>query len=83
MTKLGRNDVIIKMPLLSSQLELPREEHLDVAVHTITYVGQKNNSTLVNDPSYQDLDHNIFKKCDWSEFYWDTEEVISMNALGP
>ena len=64
MTEFGRIDVTAKMPLLSSHLELPKERHLVVAVHIMTYVGQKYNSILVYDPSYQDLDHNVFKKCD-------------------
>ena len=65
------------------QLALPREGHLDAAVHAMTYVGQKYDSRLVYGPSYPDIDHYIFKKCDWSECYWYPKEVIPVNAPEP
>ena len=38
---------------------------------------------MVYDPSYPKIDHHVFKKCDWSEFYRDTEEAIPMNVPEP
>ena len=64
MPELGRIDIIIKVSLLSSHLAFPREGHLDATVHIMAYVRQKNNSRLVYDPTYPDIDHNILKKCD-------------------
>ena len=35
------------------------------------------------DPLYPEIDHSVFKKCNWSEFYRDAKEVIPMNVPGP
>ena len=82
MIKLGRMGIVTKVSLLPSHVALP-EGHLDAAVHFIAHVGQRCNSRLMCDPSYPGNDHSIFKKCDWSEFYWDAKEVIPTNALEP
>ena len=80
MIKLGRMDIITKVLLLSSHVALPREGHLDTAVHLIAHDGQRYNSRLVYDPSYPEIDHSVFKKCDWSEFFRDSKEALPMNA---
>ena len=65
---------------MSSPVALPREGHLNAAVHVMTYVGQRYISRLVYNPLYPEIDHNVLRKCDWLEFYWDAKEVIPMNA---
>ena len=80
MIELGRIDMITKLSLLSTHVVLPRKGHLDAAVYIMAHVGQRYNSRLVYDPSYPEIDHNIFKKCDWSEIYRDAKEAISMSA---
>ena len=72
-----------KVSLLLSHLMLPREGHLDAAVHVIAYVGWKYISRLVCNLSYPGKDHSVFQKCDWSEFYQDVKEVITVNAPEP
>ena len=44
MIKLGRIEIITEVSLLSSHVALPREGHIDAAVHTMTNVSQKYNS---------------------------------------
>ena len=68
------------MSLLSSHVALPREEYLDAAVHVMAHVGQGYNSKLMYDPSYPEIDHSVFKKCDWLEFCRDAKVAIPMNA---
>ena len=65
--------------ILSSNVLLPREGHLDSAVHVMAHVGQRYNFRLVYDSSYPEINQNVFKKCDWSEFYRDAKEAIPMN----
>ena len=65
MIKLGRIDITNKVSLLSSHVALLREGHLDAAVHVMSHVGQRYNSRLVYDPSYPEIDHSVFKECDW------------------
>ena len=69
MVKLRRIDITTEVPLLSFYVALPREGHLDAAVHVMSHVGQSYNSRVVYDPSYPKTDHNTIKKYDWSEFY--------------
>ena len=61
MIELGRIDIIIEVSLLSSHGALPREGHLEAAVYVMAYMGQRYNSRLVHDLSYQEIDHNVFK----------------------
>ena len=65
MIKLRRIDVITKVSSLLSHVGLPREGHLDEAVHVMAYVGQNYNSRLVYELSYPDIDHRVLKKSDW------------------
>ena len=65
---------------MSSHVALPREEHLEAAVHIMAHVGQRYNFRLVYDPSYPEIDHSVFEKCAWSEFCMDAKEAIPMNA---
>ena len=81
--KLGRIDIMIKVPLLSSLVALSREGHLDAAEHASFHVGQRYNSKLVYDPSYPEIDHSVFKKCDWSEFHRDSKVDIPANIPEP
>ena len=83
MIKLARVNVITKLSLLSSHVALPRDGHLEGAINVMAHIGQRYNSRLGYDPSYPEIDHNVFQKCDWSEFYRDTKEAIPINAPEP
>ena len=61
MIKLGRIDIITKESLLSSHVALPRDGHLEAAVHVMEHVGHKYNFRLVYDPLYPEIDHSVFK----------------------
>ena len=41
MIELGRIDIITKVLLLSSHVALPKEGHLETAVHVVAHVGQR------------------------------------------
>ena len=83
MIELERIDIFMKVSLLSSHIALPSERHLEASVHVMAHVGQRYSSRLVYDPSYLEIDHSVFKECDWSEFYREAKEAISMNAPEP
>ena len=82
MPELGWINKITKVSLLPSHLALPREGHLEAAVHLMVYDGQKYNSRLLYDPTYPDIDYSGFKNCDWSEFYQSTKEAIPVHHGG-
>ena len=81
--ELGRVDIITEVSMLASHLALPREGHLEVAIHIFAYLDKKHNSRIVFDPSYPPIDHSKFKECDWSAFYGDAKEAIPPNAPQP
>ena len=49
----------------------------------MAHVGQRCNSKFVYDPLCPEIDHSVFKECDWSEFYRDAKGAIPMNAPEP
>ena len=53
MIEKGRIDIITKVSLLSPHVALPREGHLETAVHVIAHIGHRYNSRLLYDPTYQ------------------------------
>ena len=71
------------MSTLPSHLALPRDEHLDAAVHVMASAQQMYNSKLVYNPAYLDIDCNVFKKYDCTQFYHDAKEAIFINAPKP
>ena len=81
--ELGRVDITMKISLLLSHLALLREGQLEAAVHIMAYLRQKYHCTLAYDPTYPEVDHSIFKKCDWTEFYWNARVVIPINKVEP
>ena len=46
----------------------------------MSYVNQRYNSRPVYDHSCPEIDHSVFKKCNWSEFYTDAKEATPMNV---
>ena len=64
MIKLVRMDIITKVSLVLSHVVLPRVGHLETAIHVMAHDGEKYNSRLVYEPSYPEIDHNVFKKWD-------------------
>ena len=68
---------------MSSHVALPRGGHLEAAVHVMAHVGQKYISRPVYDPLYPEIDHSVFKECDWSDFYRDAKEAIPVNTPEP
>ena len=83
MIDLGRNDIITKVTLLSSHLALPREGHLESSSACYGPCWSEIQSQMVYDPSNPEIDHCKFKECDWSEFYRDAKQAISINAPEP
>ena len=50
--ELGRVDICLECSILSSHLALPREGHLDQALHIVAYLKSHHNAELVFDPTY-------------------------------
>ena len=47
------------------------------------YLKQKHNTRLILDPTYPNIDHTSFHKCNWKEFYGDVQEPIPPDMPRP
>ena len=73
----------MKVLLLLPHVALPREGHLEAAMHVMVHVDQRYNSRSVHDYSYTVIDHRVLENYDWSEFYNDTKETVHANTPEP
>ena len=80
MIELGRVDICTEVSMLSSHMALPRQGHLEAALHVMSYLSLHHNSRLCMDPTYPAIDNTQFPVCDWTEFYGEVAEPIPPNA---
>ena len=83
MVEIGRIDIATEISLISSHLVMPREGHIEAAIHVISYLHLKQNSSLVFDQSYPTLDMCDFDQYDWTAYYGDVKESVTSNATEP
>ena len=67
--EIGQIDINTELSLLSSHSMTSRKGHLEAALYIMGYLKLRYNSRLVFDPSYSDIDHSNFQKCNWKDFY--------------
>jgi len=67
--KLGRIDILTEVSMLSAHNALPREGHLEAIYHIFSYLKGHENSCLVFDPTYPNIDERRFYTGNWSDFY--------------
>ena len=75
MIEIGCVNINTKVSLLSSYSVMPRQGHLEEALHIMVYLKLRNNSMLMFDPFYPNIDHNNYWECDWTDFYEGTVEL--------
>jgi hypothetical protein len=56
MVELGCIEIATEVSLLSSHLAFPREGHLEIALHIMSYLSQKYNTRLIFDLTYPKID---------------------------
>ena len=83
MVELGRVDIITETSVLASHMAMPREGHLDAALHVFGYLQRKTNARMVFDPTYPDIDQDQFPRHDWERFYGDVKEAIPIDCPKP
>jgi len=81
--ELGRIDITVEVSMLSSHVALPREGHLQQVFHIFTYLKYHNNSSIVFDPSYPEIDYDKFERKDWKNFYGNDKEQLPDNMPEP
>jgi hypothetical protein len=72
--EMGRVDITVEVSMMSSYVAMPREGHLQQLFHIFAFLKGEHNARMVFDPSYPDVDFEVFPKRDWSKFYGDVEE---------
>jgi len=83
MVELGRVDIATEVSMLSSYLALPREGHLEAALHVMGYLRLKHNTRLIFDPTYPVIVDSDFPRYDWTEFYGDIQEDLPPDMPEP
>jgi hypothetical protein len=74
-TELGRIDIMVEVSMLSTNLAMPRNGHLEQAIHIFAYLRQVQRKTLAMDPKYPVYNENQFSPVsDWHDFYRDAKE---------
>jgi len=74
--ELGRIDIMMEVSMLSAHNAMPREGHLEGIYHVFSYLKGHENSKLVFDPAYPEIDERRFKDVDWKDFYPDASDEL-------
>jgi len=67
--ELGRLDIMTEVSMLSAHNAMPREGHLKGIYHIFSYLKGHENSRIVFDPTYPEIDDRCFNNVDWGDFY--------------
>ena len=70
MVELGIVDIFIEVSMISSQLALPREDHLEQLYHIFLHIKKYYSTEMVFDPTVPEINKSDFEQKDWtsSEF---------------
>ena len=82
--EMGRIDVVTEASMMSSFVSMPREGHLTQVLSIFAYLKRYHNARIVFDPSYPEIDRDMFERRQWSSIYGeDLKEDIPLNAPEP
>ena len=81
--EMGRMDICMEVSSLSSYIAMPREGHMQQVLHIFAYLKINHNARVVFDPSYPEIDNNMFERKDWSSMYGTDKESVPGNAPRP
>jgi hypothetical protein len=81
--ELGRVDILLETSLMSQHLALPREGHLEQALHIVGYLKSHPKFRILFDSSKPRVNEKWFQQYDWIDFYRDAKEAIPLNMPEP
>ena len=67
--ELGRVEIYLEVSLISSNLALNREGHLDKLFHIFAYLKWKHRARMVFDPTYPYIENDDFPRHNWEKHY--------------
>ena len=66
-------DIITEVSTLESQMDMPREGHMDAVFHVFAYLKAIHNSRMVFDSTYLSIDKTNFQEHEWKQLYGDVK----------
>ena len=81
--EIGRIDLLLKLSLMSSHLELPHISHLQAVYRIFGYLKQVPKRRLYFNPKKPIISENRFHIFDWEDFYKDARETIPLDMPKP
>lgn len=77
-TEIGRLDILYEVSTLSQHQALPRQGHMEQALHIFSYLKKRPKFTLYMDPRYPKIDYGEFRTQpeDFHEMYRDAVEPM-------
>jgi len=81
--ELGHIDILTEVSMLSTHNALPREGHLEVVYHIFLYLKSHENSRLVFDPAYPDINDRCFHIGNWTDFYPEAQDELPPHMPEP
>ena len=81
--EIGRVDILLETSLLSKHLALPREGHLEQALHVVGYLKSHKKLRLLFDSGFPKVKEKWFQQYDWHDFYRGATEAIPPNMPAP
>ena len=64
--KLGKVDITCEVSMMVSMTVMSQEGHLTQVYHILAYLERKYNVEMVFDPSYLEINEDIFPEYDWN-----------------
>ena len=80
---MGRIDICVEVSMMSSQVAMPREGHLQQLYQIFGYLKAHHNARIMMDPSYPEIKDSEFPKHKWDKFYNVSGELKPSNAPEP
>ena len=81
--EMGRIDICVEVSMMSSQVAMPREGHLQQLYQIFGYLKAHHNARIMMDPSYPEIKDSEFPKHKWDKFYNVSGELKPSNAPEP
>eukprot|EP00804_Cyclotella_cryptica_P024735 CCRYP_001712-RD/>CCRYP_001712-RD protein AED:0.26 eAED:0.27 QI:0/-1/0/1/-1/0/1/0/353 len=83
MCELGWIDICTEVSILSLYSVMPREGHLEAALHVFSYLKSKSNSWLIFDPMEPDVGESVFVSVTGPTSTWERVRLCRLMPLSP
>ena len=81
--ELGRVDTLMETSMMSTDLAMPRQGHLEQVHHIFGYLKEHPKRKLFFDLQHPELDERSFTTYDWYDFYRDAKEPVLGDMPAP